>query len=120
VDGPNVGAIQVRVRAYDADSILVAGSEQTVIAESYAGTYTGTYAVPETGVEIELGFYTASDVHANTRVRLEKLDVKREVQYLARYEWEGEPHNSPSVKKVGGETVARNLFSSPRKIDSSY
>ena len=109
VDGPNVGAIQVRMRSYDADSILVAGSEQTVIAESYAGSYTGTYAVPETGAEIELGFYTASDVHANTRARIDNLDVKRDLQYLARYEWEGEPHNSPSIKKVDGVVVARNL-----------
>ena len=121
VDGPNVGDIQVRVRSYDTDDALVSGSEQTVIAESYGGTYTGTYVVPETGVEIELGFYTASDVHANTRARIENLNVKRAVQYLARYEWEGEPHNSPSTKRDHtGQIVARNLFSSPRKIDSSY
>lgn len=113
VDGPQVGAIQVRVRSYDAGGALVSGSEQIVIAESYAGTYTGTYAVPETGVEIELGFFTASDVHANTRVRIDNLDVKRDVQYLARYEWEGEPHASPSVKKVDGQVVARNLLSDP-------
>src|SRR5690625_1076727 len=79
VDGPNVGAVQVRVRAYDADGALVAGSTSTVISESYAGSYTGTYVVPETGAEIELGFYTDSDVHANTRVRIEDLDVKRDV-----------------------------------------
>ena len=109
VDGPNVGAIQVRVRAVDGDGALVTGSEQTVISESYGGSYTGTYVVPETGVEIELGFYTASDVHANTRVRIDNLDVKRDVQYVARYEWEGEPHNSPSIKKVDGVVVARNL-----------
>src|SRR5699024_4160252 len=59
VGGPNVGAIQVRVRAYDSDSTLIAGSTQTVISESYGGTYTGTYVVPATGVEIELGFFTA-------------------------------------------------------------
>ncbi|MDN6350110.1 MAG: hypothetical protein L0J69_00260 [Yaniella sp.] len=113
VDGPNVGDIQVRVRAYDSDGALVSGSEQTVISESYGGTYTGTYVVPETGVEIELGFYTASDVHANTRARIDNLDVKRGIQYLARYEWEGEPHNSPSVKRVGDEVVARNLGDNP-------
>ena len=110
VDGPQVGAIQVRVRSYDSNSTLVAGSTQTVISESYGGTYTGTYVVPATGVEIELGFYTASDVHANTRVRIDNLDVKREVQYLATYEWEGEPHNSPSIKRDHtGNIVARNL-----------
>ena len=110
VDGPNVGDIQVRVRAYDSNSTLVAGSTQTVISESYAGSYTGTYVVPETGAEIELGFYTASDVHANTRVRIENLDVKRDVQYLATYEWEGEPHSSPSIKRDHtGQIVARNL-----------
>lgn len=113
VDGPNVGDIQVRVRAYDSDGALVSGSEQTVISESYGGSYTGTYVVPEAGVEVELGFYTASDVHANTRVRIENLDVKREVQYLAQYEWEGEPHASPSVKRVGDEIVARNLVLDP-------
>lgn len=111
VDGPQVGAIQVRARAYDDTATLVAGSEQTVISESYAGTYTGTYVVPETGAEIELGFYTASDVHANTRVRIDNLDVKRDVQYLARYEWEGEPHASPSIKRDHtGQIVARNLM----------
>lgn len=114
VDGPNVGDIQVRVRAYDADSTLVTGSEQTVIAESYAGTYTGTYVVPTTGSEIELGFYTASDVHANTRVRIENLNVQRDVQYLARYEWEGEPHNSPSIKIRDGQAIARNKAVNPR------
>src|SRR5699024_8765345 len=114
VDGPNVGAIQVRVRAYDSNSTLVAGSEKTVIAESYAGTYTGTYAVPATGVEIELGFFTASGVHANTRVRIDSLDVKRAVQYLARYEWEGEPHESPSIKRDHtGNIAARNLSPNP-------
>ena len=114
VDGPQVGAIQVRVRSYDTDGALVPGSEQTVISESYAGTYTGTYLVPATGVEIELGFYTAPDVHANTRVRIENLDVKREVQYLATYEWEGEPHNSPSIKRDHtGQIVARNLILNP-------
>ena len=114
VDGPQVGAIQVLVRAYDSNSTLVAGSTQTVISESYGGTYTGTYVVPATGVEIELGFYTASGVHANTRVRVDSLDVKREVQYLARYEWEGEPHNSPSIKRDHtGQIVARNLILNP-------
>lgn len=29
------------------------------------------------------------------------------------YAWLGEPHNSPSVKIVDGEVVARNLFSNP-------
>lgn len=29
------------------------------------------------------------------------------------YEWEGERHNSPSVKKRGGEVVARNILSNP-------
>ena len=29
------------------------------------------------------------------------------------YAWLGEPHNSPSVKMVDGEVVARNLFSNP-------
>src|SRR5690625_2073966 len=110
VDGPNVGDIQVRVRAYDVDGELIAGSESTVISESYGGTYTGTYNVPGTGVEIELGFYTGADVHANTRVRIDNLDVKRDVQYLARYEWEGEPHASPSIKRDHtGQIVARNL-----------
>ena len=113
VDGPQVGDIQVRVRAYDADNVLVPSSASTVISESYGGTYTGTYVVPETGAEIELGFYTASDVHANTRARIDDLDVKREVQYLATYEWEGEPHASPSVKRVDGELVARNRFKNP-------
>ena len=114
VDGPSVGAIEVRVRAYDSGGALVSGSEQTVISESYGGTYTSTYVVPETGAEIEIGFFTASDVHANTRVRLEKLDVKREVQYLARYEWEGEPHASPSIKRDHtGQIVARNLAVNP-------
>src|SRR5699024_4677479 len=113
VDGPNVGDIQVRVRAYETGGALGSGSEQTVISESYAGAYTGTYVVPETGAEIELGSYTASDVHANTRARIDDLDVKREVQYLARYEWEGEPHASPSVKRVGDEIVARNLVLDP-------
>ena len=110
VDGPQVGDIQVRVRAYDTDSALVAGSEQTVIAESYGGSYTGTYVVPETGSEIELGFYTASDVHANTRVRIDNLNVQRGIQYLATYEWEGERHSSPSIKRDHtGQIVARNL-----------
>ena len=114
VDGPNVGAIQVRVRSYDTGGTLVAGSTQTVISESYAGTYTGTYVVPATGVEIELGFYTASDVHANTRVRIDNLNVQRGIQYLARYEWEGEPHASPSIKRDHtGQIVARNLSLNP-------
>ena len=115
VDGPNVGDIQVKVRAYDDTATLVTGSSSTVISESYGGTYTGTYVVPETGVEIELGFYTASDVHANTRVRIEDLDVKRGIQYLATYEWEGEPHASPSIKRDHtGQIVARNLALDPR------
>jgi len=114
VDGPNVGAIQVRVRSYDTGGALVSDSEQTVIAESYAGSYTGTYDVPETGSEIELGFYTGSDVHANTRARIDNLNVQRDVQYLARYEWEGEPHNSPSIKRDHtGQIVARNLVPNP-------
>src|SRR5690625_2221886 len=114
VDGPQVGDIQVRVRAYDSNSTLVAGSTQTVISESYAGSYTGTYAVPETGSEIELGFYTGADVHANTRARIDNLNVQRDVQYLARYEWEGEPHNSPSIKRDHtGQIVARNLVPNP-------
>src|SRR5690625_3063715 len=118
VDGPNVGDIQVRVRAYDAGSTLVPGSEQTVISEAYGGTYTSTYVVPETGVEIELGFYTASDVHANTRARIENLNVQRDVQYLARYEWEGEPHNSPSIKRDHtGQIVARNLVLDPEFVN---
>ena len=108
VDGPNVGDIQVRVQSYDTGGILVAGSTQTVISESYGGTYTGTYVVPNTGAEIELGFYTASDVHANTRVRIDNLNVQRGIQYLARYEWEGQPHASPSVNKAGGVVVKRN------------
>ena len=114
VDGPQVGDIEARVRSYDADSILVAGSEQTVISEAYAGSYTGTYVVPATGAEIELGFYTGADVHANTRARIDNLNVQRGIQYLARYEWEGEPHNSPSIKRDHtGEIVARNLMLDP-------
>lgn len=110
VDGPNVGDIQVKVRAYDDTATLVTGSSSTVISESYGGTYTGTYVVPATGVEIELGFYTASDVHANTRARIDNLNVQRGIQYLARYEWEGEPHASPSIKRDHtGNIVARNL-----------
>lgn len=115
VDGPNVGDIQIRMRAYDVDGDLIDDSEQTVISESYGGTYTSTYDVPETGVEIELGFYTDADVHANTRVRVDNLNVQREVQYLARYEWEGEPHNTPSIKRDHtGKIVARNLFTDPQ------
>src|SRR5699024_11993615 len=45
-----------------------------------------------------------------TLFRSDNLDVKRDVQYLARYEWEGEPHNSPSIKRDHtGQVVARNL-----------
>ena len=114
VDGPNVGDIQVKVRAYDDTATLVTGSSSTVISESYAGTYTGTYLVPATGVEIELGFYTGPDVHANTRARIEDLNVQRGIQYLARYEWEGEPHASPSIKRDHtGQIVARNLVPNP-------
>lgn len=32
------------------------------------------------------------------------------------YEWEGEPHASPSVKRVGGEIVARNYHHDPQGI----
>src|SRR5690625_483322 len=79
VDGPQVGNIRVRVRAFDADDNPVSGGFQPYpISESYPGTYTGTWRVPDDGVSIELGFYTASDVHANTMVRIENLDVKRE------------------------------------------
>ena len=40
--------------------------------------------------------------------------MQRGIQYLARYEWEGEPHNSPSVKRDStGKIVARNLFANP-------
>lgn len=109
VGGPEVGGIQIKVRVYDDNGDLVEDSESTVISEDYPGTYVGTYDIPETGVEIELGFYTDEDVHANTRVRLDSLDVKREVQYIATYEWEGEPYASPSIKRdSNGEIVARN------------
>src|SRR5690625_1164739 len=36
------------------------------------------YVVPEAGVDVALGFFTGADVHANTMVRIENLDVKRE------------------------------------------
>src|SRR5690625_1321082 len=85
VDGPNVGDIQVRVRAYDTGGALVSGSEQTVISESYGGTYTSTYVVPETGAEIELGFYTASGVQAINRVSIEHLNELNDVHFLYRF-----------------------------------
>lgn len=114
VDGPEVGNIQVKVRAYDVDGDLIDDSESTLISESYGGTYVGTYDIPDAGVEIELGFFTDPDVHANTRVRIENLDVKREIRYLATYEWEDTPHASPSINRDGdGNIVARNLVNDP-------
>src|SRR5699024_7278231 len=115
VDGPQVGNIRVRVRAFDADDNPVSGGLQPYpISESYPGTYTGTWRVPDDGVAVQLGFYTDEDVHANTRVRIDNLNVQRDVQYLARYEWEGEPHESPSIKRDHtGNIVARNLSPNP-------
>ena len=78
VDGPQVGDIQVWVRAYDVDGQYISGSASRVISESYGGFYSGMYVVPEAGVEVALGFFTGADVHANTMVRIENLDVKRE------------------------------------------
>ena len=78
VDGPQVGDIQVWARAYDVDGQYVSGSASRVIRESYGGFYSGMYVVPEAGVEVALGFFTGADVHANTMVRIENLDVKRE------------------------------------------
>src|SRR5690625_1950130 len=78
VDGPQVGDIQVWVRAYDVDGQYIYGSASKVISESYGGFYSGMYVVPEAGVEFALGFFTGADVHANTMVRIENLDVKRE------------------------------------------
>src|SRR5699024_8846621 len=78
VDGPQVGDIQVWARAYDVDGKYISGSASKVISESYGGFYSGMYVVPEAGVEVALGFFTGADVHANTMVRIENLDVKRE------------------------------------------
>src|SRR5699024_896315 len=79
VDGPKAGNTRARVRAFDADDNTVSGGFQPYpISESYPGTYTKTWRVPDDGVSIERGVYTASDVHANTMVRIENLDVKRE------------------------------------------
>src|SRR5690625_3737439 len=77
-DGPQVGDIQVRARAYDAASQYIYGSASKVISESYGGFYSGMYVVPEAGVDVALGFFTGADVHPNTMVRIETLDVKRE------------------------------------------
>src|SRR5690625_3094596 len=78
VDGPQVGDIRVRVRAFDVDGQYISGSASKVISESYGGFYSGMYVVPEAGVDVALGFFTGADVHANTMVRIESLDVKRE------------------------------------------
>src|SRR5690625_2941872 len=78
VDGPQVGDIQVWARAYDVDGQYISGSASKVIGESYGGFYSGMYVVPEAGVDVALGFFTGADVHANTMVRIENLDVKRE------------------------------------------
>ena len=114
VDGPEVGDTVIMVRSLDENDNYISGSATATIRESYSGTYTEPYIVADGGVSVELGFYTMSDVHANTRVRIDNLNVQRDVQYLARYEWEGEPHNSPSIKRDHtGQIVARNLILNP-------
>ena len=52
-------------------------------------------------------------IYMDGSTRPESAGILELTKPSTQYAWLGEPHNSPSVKIVDGEVVARNLFSNP-------
>ena len=77
VAGPPVGHVSLDVRALDAENQVVDGSQSTLFSESYAGTYSGEYTVPNNASYLVIGLFTEADVHSNTQARVENLSVRR-------------------------------------------
>ena len=77
VTGPMVGDVSLEARVVDADDRVIAGSESTVFSESYGGSYSGEYVVPDGAEYLVIGVFTEDGVHSNTQVRVENLSVRR-------------------------------------------
>ena len=77
VAGPPVGHVSLDVRVLDAENQVVDGSQSTLFSESYAGTYSGEYTVPNNASYLVVGLFTEADVHSNTQARVENLSVRR-------------------------------------------
>ena len=60
-------------------------------------------------------------IYMDGSTRPESAGILELTKPSTQYAWLGEPHNSPSVKLVDGEIVARNIIPDPRLLqESSY
>lgn len=119
MDGPHVGSVSVEVQAVDDKGDVIPYSARQAVLLPRSGRFTGAYVVPQNAEYVMVGVFTEPDVHANTRARVENIQIRDGGKHVTSYKWAGAPHASESIKKVNGVEVARNIFPDPRATELS-
>src|SRR5699024_7809285 len=115
----HVGSVSVEVQAVDDKGDVIPYSARQAVLLPRSGRFTGAYVVPQNAEYVMVGVFTEPDVHANTRARVENIQIRDGGKHVTSYEWAGALHASESIKKVNGVEVARNICPDPRATDLS-
>src|SRR5699024_4906666 len=100
MDGPHVGSVSVEVQAVDDKGDVIPYSARQAVLLPRSGRFTGAYVVPQNAEYVMVGVFTGPDVHANTRVRVEDIQIRGGGKHVTSYKWAGASHASESIKYV--------------------